>query len=79
MSSFPSGWMAVAATVAPVPVRFDHVCALLADHDDGCIGVATHNFWHDAGIDDSEASNAVNFEFVIDDGFRIVYIIDKNN
>src|SRR6185312_4151202 len=48
-----------------------HVGALLADHDGGGIGVASHDGWHDRGVGHPQPVDSVNFELWIDDGIDL--------
>lgn len=53
------------------PVVFDHVCALLTNHDDGGVRITTDNSGHHRGVDHPKPSNTVHPEPGIDDGVRI--------
>lgn len=51
-----------------VPLFLDHVRGLLGDHYDGSVGVASHDFRHNAGVYDSQLVDPVDSEPVVHDG-----------
>lgn len=74
VSTFPPRRVCITTAIVPVPIGLDHVGTLFPDHNDWGIGVAADNFWHDAGVNHTKTTNTVNFEFVVDHRFRIVYM-----